>query len=82
MIAALLGYLPPLGHFASQEFIDSFAGLNAARVALPFRGASLTSDTLSGAFLTLNERGNFYRFWNRACCRRAKSATQRRRPRP
>ncbi len=38
MIAALLGYLPPLGHFLSQEIIDSFAVLNTARVALPFGG--------------------------------------------
>ncbi len=38
MIAALLGYLPPIGGAVAQEIIDLFAVLNAVRVALPFRG--------------------------------------------
>jgi cation transport ATPase len=35
MIAAALGYLPPIGGAIAQEFIDLFAVLNAVRVALP-----------------------------------------------
>jgi heavy metal translocating P-type ATPase len=35
MIAATLGYLPPIGGAIAQEFIDLFAVLNAVRVALP-----------------------------------------------
>jgi heavy metal translocating P-type ATPase len=35
MIAAALGYLPPIGGAIAQEIIDLFAVLNAVRVALP-----------------------------------------------
>jgi len=35
MIAAALGYLPPIGGAVAQEIIDLFAVLNAVRVALP-----------------------------------------------
>lgn len=35
MLAAALGYLPPLGGAITQEIIDVVAVLNAARVALP-----------------------------------------------
>ncbi len=35
MIAAALGYLPPIGGAVAQEVIDLFAVLNAVRVALP-----------------------------------------------
>jgi heavy metal translocating P-type ATPase len=35
MIAAAMGYLPPIGGAISQEIIDLFAVLNAVRVALP-----------------------------------------------
>jgi hypothetical protein len=38
MIAALLGYLPPIGGAVAQEVIDLFAVFNAVRVALPFKG--------------------------------------------
>ena len=38
MIAALLGYLPPIGGAVAQELIDLFCVLNAVRVALPFKG--------------------------------------------
>jgi heavy metal translocating P-type ATPase len=37
MIAAALGYLPPIGGAIGQEFIDLLAVLNAVRVALPTR---------------------------------------------
>lgn len=39
IIAAALGYLPPIGGAVTQEFIDLIAVLNAVRVAVPFRGA-------------------------------------------
>jgi cation transport ATPase len=35
MIAAALGYLPPIGGAVAQEIIDLAAVLNALRVALP-----------------------------------------------
>jgi heavy metal translocating P-type ATPase len=35
MIAATMGYLPPIGGAIAQEIIDLFAVLNAVRVALP-----------------------------------------------
>jgi heavy metal translocating P-type ATPase len=35
MVAAALGYLPPIGGAIAQEFIDLVAVLNAVRVALP-----------------------------------------------
>jgi heavy metal translocating P-type ATPase len=35
MIAAAMGYLPPIGGAIAQEIIDLFAVLNALRVALP-----------------------------------------------
>jgi heavy metal translocating P-type ATPase len=35
MIAAAMGYLPPIGGAIAQEIIDLFAVLNAVRVALP-----------------------------------------------
>jgi heavy metal translocating P-type ATPase len=35
MIAAAMGYLPPIGGAVAQEIIDLFAVLNAVRVALP-----------------------------------------------
>lgn len=35
MIAAALGFLPPIGGAIAQEIIDLFAVLNAVRVALP-----------------------------------------------
>ena len=35
MIAAALGYLPPIGGAIAQEFVDLFAVLNAIRAALP-----------------------------------------------
>jgi P-type E1-E2 ATPase len=35
MIAAALGYLPPIGGAIAQEIIDLVAVLNAVRVALP-----------------------------------------------
>jgi heavy metal translocating P-type ATPase len=35
MIAAALGYLPPIGGAIAQEIVDLFAVLNAVRVALP-----------------------------------------------
>jgi heavy metal translocating P-type ATPase len=35
MIAAALGYLPPIGGAVAQEIIDLFAVLNAVRVAIP-----------------------------------------------
>src|SRR3984893_5657987 len=35
MMAAALGYLPPIGGAIAQEIIDLFAVLNAVRVALP-----------------------------------------------
>lgn len=38
MIAAALGYLPPIEGAVAQEIIDLAAVLNAVRVALPFRG--------------------------------------------
>lgn len=37
MIAAALGYLPPVGGAIAQELIDLLAVLNAVRVALPFK---------------------------------------------
>ena len=37
MIAAALGYLPPVGGAIAQEVIDLLAVLNAVRVALPFK---------------------------------------------
>ena len=39
MIAAALGYLPPMGGAIAQELIDLIVVLNAVRVAVPFRGA-------------------------------------------
>ena len=38
MIAAALGYLPPLEGAVLQEIIDLAAVVNAVRVALPTRG--------------------------------------------
>jgi cation transport ATPase len=35
MIAAALGYLPPIGGAIAQEIIDLIAVLNAVRVAVP-----------------------------------------------
>jgi cation transport ATPase len=35
MIAAAMGYLPPIGGAIAQEIIDLLAVLNAVRVALP-----------------------------------------------
>jgi P-type E1-E2 ATPase len=35
MLAAAMGYLPPIGGAVAQEIIDLFAVLNAVRVALP-----------------------------------------------
>ena len=40
MIAATLGYLPPIGGAIAQEAIDLLAVLNAVRAAVPFRGLS------------------------------------------
>jgi cation transport ATPase len=37
MIAAALGFLPPIGGAIAQEFIDLAAVLNAVRVAVPPR---------------------------------------------
>jgi P-type E1-E2 ATPase len=36
MVAAALGFLPPIGGAIAQEIIDLVAVLNAVRVALPF----------------------------------------------
>jgi len=35
MVAAVMGYLPPLEGAVAQEFIDLAAALNALRVAIP-----------------------------------------------
>jgi cation transport ATPase len=40
MVAALLGYLPPVAGALAQEAIDLAAVLNALRMALPTRNLS------------------------------------------
>jgi P-type E1-E2 ATPase len=37
MVAAALGFLPPIGGAVTQEIIDLLAVMNAVRVALPFK---------------------------------------------
>jgi cation transport ATPase len=37
MVAAALGFLPPIGGAAAQEIVDLLAVMNAVRVALPFK---------------------------------------------
>jgi P-type E1-E2 ATPase len=40
MLAAAIGYLPPIGGAIAQEIIDLAAVLNVVRVAMPFEGLS------------------------------------------